>query len=76
MASPPAANRDHGCKVTGGVRRGAAVKNRKNKEEQRLILDAIRAREKKRGEEEKLTVALRRTTAMACLLHDGGVGAR
>ena len=28
VASPPAANRDHGCKVAGGVQHGAAVKNR------------------------------------------------
>ena len=75
-ANPPAANRNHDCKVIGGVQRGAAVKSRKTKEEQRLILDAIRAREKKKREEERLTVLLRRTAAMACLLRVGGGGAR
>ena len=51
-ASPPASHRNRGCKVTGGVQHGAAMKNKKNKKEQRPILDPIRAREKKRGEEE------------------------
>ena len=56
--SPPAAHRNRGCNVTGDARRGSAVKKRRSKEEQRPILDANCAREKKRGEEEKLTDAM------------------
>ena len=75
-ASPPAAHRNHGSKVTGCARCGAAMKKKKNGEEHASNESRCKMHNREGKKEEKeLTAVLRRVAARTGSLLVGGVGA-